>query len=136
LAEQQIGWLLDAGADPDGADSNGLTPLCNAASAQLHSLFVRLVAGGACGGQHTWVRVLPLVAFAPVKCWVRCDVTTSAEADRSRQPCILNCYLHSLASSYILLWCVRYFNTKPVLDGCCLCRLRTDSQPPPCRPLT
>ena len=57
LASKQIGWLLAAGADVDCTDTNGLTPLCNAASASQHRLFVQLVNVGARGGQHTWALI-------------------------------------------------------------------------------
>lgn len=87
LAANQIKWLLAAGADPDGADSNGLTALCNAASGQLHSLFVTLVKGGACGGQHTWAlieykRVLGQVPDSPVVAVARQAIETVAMRNR------------------------------------------------------
>ena len=54
---RSVGLLLDAGVDIHAEDSSGLTALCHAASLHMHPVFIRLVDGGAHGGQHTWALV-------------------------------------------------------------------------------
>lgn len=54
-ASENISALIAEGADVNAVDNNGFTALCLAAQQQAHILFTRLVAAGACGGQHTWV---------------------------------------------------------------------------------